>query len=298
MKRLWAVLLYFIATTASADIRLIVPYSPGGVADKIAREVQQQLSSNHIGIVIEYKNGAGGAIAFNYVASQKNNETILLLASNGITDGPLINSASNYNLSTDFINVKHLGNTPMVLVVSKNSTALTFDDLVKQSKIRTIFYGSSGVGSGQHISAAIVTAPYKNFKNVPYKGGSQALVETLSGTIDFLMESSMIVDTYIDANQLKPLAVLSPARLDKYPKTPTFRELGINDYGYTRWFMLVANKSANLEEIKIIQDDLNSAEFTQKLEKLGLTQTHSRNANFLTQQAKQFQKIHQNVKFD
>ena len=183
---------------------------------------------------------------------------------------------------------------PAFVLVNSNHRAKTFQELTKQQRVT---YGSSGVGSGTHISAAITGSTFGNFIHVPYKGQSQALVDVLSGQIDFLMESPIVADTYIQSGKLRPLAVLSPQRLKDYPNVPTLRELGVPDYGYARWFILVANRDADPRDIEKIQRKLNSPEVALELEKLGLH--HAKTTPMLLHDiSNNFQKIRQRVKFD
>lgn len=284
-------------TVMAKDIRLIVPYVPGGPADRISRLLQAQLANTGVRLILDYRVGAGGAIGFNHVAQQRGTETVLLLASNGLTDGPSINPASNYNLSQDFRIVKHLGTTPMFLVVAESNPAKSFKELVAQSDQKIITYGSSGVGSGQHISAALVTSNYKNFQHIPYKGGGQALMDVLGGTIAFVMESDMVIDPYVKSNKLRPLAVISPARVPGFESVPTFQQLGIQDYNYTRWFMILSNSTADPKITNLIEKILSTTEVQSELKKIGLyPPTGPVLDSFLTDQHRQFQRIQKIVK--
>lgn len=281
---------------ASANtVKIIVPFSPGGMADKVARSVQTSLANGGINSIIDYKLGAGGYVAYNYVAKINSNETVLLIASNGLTD--IIDPAvAKYDLSKDFILVKSLGSMPALLMVRKNHPADTFKELTVLAKERPITYGSSGVGSGTHIASALIGEDY-NFTHILYKGQSQALIDVLSGQIDFLIESDSIIAPYIQSNKLKPLAVLANSRLKKYPTIPTFKELGVNDYNYTRWLVLVANKTADPNIILQVQKKLSTDTFKKELDELGMVFMPT-TPSLLTDNALQFQKIRQHVKFE
>jgi len=280
--------------TYSAELHLIVPYAPGGPADIISRAVQSSLNSQNITTLVEYRPGAGGAIAFNYIAKFKSDKTVIALASNGLTDGPIIDKKETYDLGKDFILVKHLGIIPNLLVVSNKIKANNFLELTEQAKLNPVYYGSSGIGSGQHILAALVTAKFKNFIHVPYRGGSEALVDLLSGNIDFVIESNMIVDPHIKSNSLKPLAALNSTRLPEYPLVSTFKEVGVNDYSYERWFAIVANSTADPAMLNDIQQKLNSLDLTS----LGLVPTTLKIDNFLVNQQQQFRQIAKDVNFE
>ena len=291
-------LMLFVSIAQAKDIRLVVPYVPGGMADKMARLIQNKLSQQYQ-VIVEYRTGAGGALAFNYVAQQRQQETVLMIASNGLTDGTVINkNIVTYDLSQDFVMVKHLGSVPTVLVVANSDPASSFQDLVRDSMSRDVTYGSSGVGSGQHISAAVIAQKYNNFVHVPYKGGAQAMTDVLGGNIRFLMESPPVIDPLIKSQRLRALAVLSPQRVPGYANVPTFRELGVEDYNYVRWFALVANAGADQQDLANIARILDDGEITTGLKNFGFDHFlgRSESNNFLIDQQKKFRKIADYVK--
>jgi tripartite-type tricarboxylate transporter receptor subunit TctC len=295
MRYLLLALTFFVTTVFADPVKIVVQYQPGGVSDRVARTVQTALEENGISTNLEYKLGAGGFIAYNYLAKVKTQETVIIVASNALTDsiGP---SAAEYELS-DFVVVKHLGNNAPLLVVNYNHPAKNLKQLFELSRQRPITYGTSGVGSGTHIAGAIIGNNQGQFSNIPYKGQAQALVDVLGGQIDFFMEAESIVDPYIKSGKLRALAVMSPHRLPGLPDVPTLRELGVNDYGYTRWSVLIANRSADAAMIAKIRKIVSQPEVTAKLLELDHRPVKTV-PNQLEELATQFQKIRQRVKFD
>jgi tripartite-type tricarboxylate transporter receptor subunit TctC len=262
----------------------------------MARTVQMALENNGIPTTVEYKLGAGGFIAYNYVGNLRTNETVIVVASNGLTDGIGTSNLIEYTLS-DFVVVKHLGNVPSMMVVSSSHPAKSFKQLLEISQTKPITYGTAGVGTGTHIAGAIVGAHDKHFTDIPYKGTAPALVDVLSGQVDFIMEAETILDPYLKTGKLRPLAVMSPTRLSTYPDVPTLAELGVNDYGYTRWSVIVANKTADPEMIKRIQKAVSQPEFIAKLSEFGQRPVKTV-PNQLEELHNRFQKIRQRVKLD
>jgi tripartite-type tricarboxylate transporter receptor subunit TctC len=296
MKYLLLALTLWISSAVADPVKIIVQYQPGGVSDRVARTVQTALEENGIATNIEYKLGAGGFIAYNYFGRYRGSDTVIMVASNGLTDGIGTGGPVEYEFS-DFIVIKHLGNLPSMLVVSGNHPAKTFKQLLELSATRPITYGTSGVGTGTHVAGAIVGNHQGNFVNVPYKGQAQALVDVLGGQIDFIMEAESILDQYIKAGKVRPLAVMSAQRLPGYPDVPTLRELGVNDYSYTRWSVLVANKTADPAMVARIRKVVSQPEFIAKLSEFGQRPTKTV-PNQLEELSSQFQKIRQRVKFD
>lgn len=111
------------------------------------------------------------------------------------------------------------------------------------------------------------------------------------------MEAESIMDSYIKAGKLRPLAVMSSRRLPGYPNIPTLTELGVNDYGYTRWSVLVANKTADPDMVIRIRKIVSRPEFIAKLSEFGQHPVKTV-PNQLEELATQFQKIRQRVKID
>ena len=276
-------------------VRIVVQYQPGGVSDRVARTVQTALEENGVATSLEYKLGGGGFIAYNYLAKVRTNETVIMVASNGLTDN--IGEANVEYEFSDFVVIKHLGNSASLLVVNNNHPAKSLKQLIEISHTRPITYGTSGIGSGTHIAGAIVGNGQGTFTNVPYKGQAQALVDVLGGQIDYIMEAESIVDPYIKSGKLKALAVMSPQRLAGNPDVPTLRELGINDYGYTRWSILIANKTADPLVIAKIRKIVSQPAVAERLLELDHRPVKTAPKQ-LEELAANFRKIKQRVKFD
>lgn len=294
--KLFLVAMMLLASSVFAQpVRIVVQYQPGGVSDRVARTVQTALEENGVATSLEYKLGGGGFIAYNYLAKVRTNETVIMVASNGLTDN--IGEANVEYEFSDFVVIKHLGNSASLLVVNNNHPAKSLKQLIEISHTRPITYGTSGIGSGTHIAGAIVGNGQGTFTNVPYKGQAQALVDVLGGQIDYIMEAESIVDPYIKSGKLKALAVMSPQRLAGNPDVPTLRELGINDYGYTRWSILIANKTADPLVIAKIRKIVSQPAVAERLLELDHRPVKTAPKQ-LEELAANFRKIKQRVKFD
>lgn len=296
MKYLILSLLFLVNAVFAQPVKIVVQYQPGGVSDRVARTVQTALEENGIATTLEYKLGAGGFIAYNYFGRLRSNETVIMVASNGLTDGIGTGGPVEYELS-DFIVIKHLGNLPSMMVVASTHPAKNLKQLLDIAQTRPVTYGTSGIGTGTHVAGAIVGNHSGNFSNVPYKGQAQALVDVLGGQIDFIMEAESILDPYIKSGKLRPLAVMASHRLPGHPNVPTLTELGINDYGYTRWSVLVANKTADPEMVSRIRKIVSRPEFIAKLSEFGQRPVKTV-PNQLEELSTQFQRIRRRVKFD
>ena len=293
MKILLTLLLSMATTLLQAtELKLVVPYSPGGPTDRIARTVERELSNGPYKIVVEYRLGAGGAIAANYVAGVRN-ETVLMMASTGLITA----SGINYNVETDFVLVDYIGTDPMLLVVRNDSAIKDFRDLISLARNRTVPYGSGGVGTSSHIAGAIVAQNNSNFIHVPYKGSAAVLTDLLSGTVYWAFDSNSSVREFIINGRLLPVAVYGKNRMSAYPNIPTLRELGYNDYGIYRWHALVANRDADPQVIQYINERLNQAEFKQKIQDLQIdTAKPAYVKRFFQHEANQARQLFQGLK--
>ena len=260
--------LFFLITSLVAqanEIKLIIPYSPGGSGDRIARTIERELSTGPYKIIVEYRLGAGGSVAANLVAATQK-ETVLMVASTGLITATGI----NYNVETDFKLVNYIGHEPLLLVVKNNNSIKSFKDFLKISKTNTMPYGTGGFGTSGHIAAAIVAQNNDNFIHIPYKGGSAAIVGLLGNDVSWLFESVAVTEEYIANGRLTPLAVYSDRRLLKYPNIPTLQELGYNNRGVYRWWVVIANRDADSQITSYINARLNHPSFKQKMQDLNI----------------------------
>lgn len=271
MKKLILTLLCCISFSALAakEIKLIIPYSPGGSADRVGRVIEKELNNKDYTFVVEFKLGAGGQIATDYVATTKTG-TVLLLQTNGIITNPILSRNFTYDIHKDFIPVGFVGVDPMIMVVSSSSNITSFKNFKKVSETTDLPYGSSGNGTVNHLMAEIISNKNKHMIHVPYKGGSAALVDLLGGRLSWLVESDSLLGPYIADNKVRPLAVYSTNRLPNYPNLPTVAELGITKRNFLRWYVLVANTSADSRVIAYVKEKLKEPKLRAELTNLGL----------------------------
>jgi tripartite-type tricarboxylate transporter receptor subunit TctC len=256
-------------TCHAREIKIVVPYSPGGATDQICRLLEAELSNKDYNFTLEYKIGAGGAIAANYVAGIKNN-TVLFVPSNNLITAPLLSTNTTYDISKSFVLVDYIGAEPLLLLVNNNNSIKNYQDLIEQARYKSLPYGSAGVGTSSHISAAIIANNHLPFIHIPFKGGASALSNLLGENIKWMVDSDSISKEFILTGKIKPIAVVSKNRMKKYPNVPTLSELGVNDYGIYRWFVVVANSDADPMVLNYVKDKINTLEFKEKIKALGI----------------------------
>ena len=242
------------------SIRLIVPFTPAGGPDMIARYLAERLNPM-LGqpVVVENLPGASGNIGSQVVARGKPDGNTIMSSVN-----TLVMNASLYkNLPsdpvTDFAPISLTAWGTLVLVASPAQKPNMLSEFIAAAKAapKTINYGSPGVGTPHHLSMALVeTATGIELVHVPYKGAAGALQDLLGGQIGFMFQPVHVGATYIKAGKLKAIAVGSPKRLGVLPDVPTLIELGLKDADVDMWYGLFAPKDTPAEIIGRYNKDM------------------------------------------
>jgi tripartite-type tricarboxylate transporter receptor subunit TctC len=282
--------LLFTLTVEAKNVKIIVPFTAGGPADRISRLIEKHLDSDQYQFQIEYKLGAGGLVASNYVADTK--ETVIMLHSNGFIAGPILNSENaNHDVVRDFVLIDHLGAEPLYLVVNSNSKINNFKEFVEQGKTQYMPYGSGGVGTSGHITGEIISRNNPNFVHVPYKGSANIVMDILNDNIKWIVDSDMNIGSFIEDRKIKPLAVAFPHRSSKYPNVPTLKELGIDDMNYYRWYLVLANKSADPKIIEYVLTRLKDPSLKLRIQQLGIDPVKVNKDTFIIEETERTKKL-------
>ena len=291
MKYLLLAFSFLFALTVEAKvIKIIVPYAAGGPTDRISRLIEKQLDSDQYQFQIEYKLGAGGLVASNYVASVK--ETVIMIHSNGFVTGPIINSASvTHDVIKDFILIDHLGAEPLYLVVNSNSKISNFKEFAERSKTQYMPYGSAGVGTSGHITGEIISRNNPNLIHVPYKGSANIVLDMLNENIKWIVDSDMNIGSFIEERKVHPLAAVFPHRSSKYPNVPTLKELGVDDMNHYRWHIVLANKSADPKIVEYVITRLKDHSLRLRIQQLGIEPVKVNKDSFIIEETEKTKKL-------
>ncbi|WP_158215175.1 Bug family tripartite tricarboxylate transporter substrate binding protein [Candidimonas nitroreducens] len=238
---------FFFVSGASAKpasappiVELIVPYSPGGASDTMARVIAPALQkATGSQIVVVNKPGANGAIAGAYVARSEHNGSRILLADLAIALNPILRKATPYNVEKNFSPIALLGTGAFVLYVPASGPATLNDFLAPNGKDRTIAH--SGVGSLGHLAAELLQQKtHRKIISVAYQGAGPAMTATVGGQVDAMFGSTASGMGMVQNGTLKALAVADHTRLPGYPDVPTFAELGVDGVYAVNWWGLIA----------------------------------------------------------
>jgi tripartite-type tricarboxylate transporter receptor subunit TctC len=251
-------------TFPSKPIRLIVGFAPGGGTDIVARAIAPKMGEI-LGqsIIIENKSGASGTIGADLVAkSNPDGYTLLMGHSNSNAIAPFVLTNVPYNPVTDFTPITYLGYVPNVLVVKSSLPVNSVAQLISLAKSNPgqMTYGSSGIGSTQHLAGALFgKIAGIQLNHVPYKGSGQAIIDLLGGQITMNFDTLPPNLQQINQGGLKALAISTPKRLSILPNVPTFNEVGIVGFDVTNWYSVMGPKGMDPAVVNKIDQAVKAA---------------------------------------
>lgn len=219
-------------------IRLIVPYPPGGSTDLIARHYADQLTSE-LGqtVLVDNRPGGGTNIGAGVVAHSPPDGYTLLFANNSQVLNPIFGPAPAFELSA-LEPISVVSRLAFVLCANPAVSFKNARDMLAAAKAAP---GKFTVASAQlDLYIALLTRNANiQLLHVPYKGGAQAVTDTISGQVNMVFALVPVLQPHIQSGKLRPLAVTVGKRLDSMPDVPTFKELGVQ-YDIDAWYGLMA----------------------------------------------------------
>ena len=253
-----------ITSYPTKPIRLVVPFTPGGSTDILARAVAQELTKAWgQAVVIDNVPGAGGAIGAEKVAKAAPDGYTLLMGHIGtLAVNPSLYPNLPYDPIKSFTPVAWVARVPNVLVVHPSVKATNVKELVALAKARPgrLNYGSGGNGS----AANLATEYFKlqtgtSIVHIPYRGTAPAVTDLLGGQIQLLFTGAPAVLGQVKNGQLRALAVSSPTRLAALPDLPTVAESGYKGFEADQWYGVVAPMGTPREVVTKLNAQINLA---------------------------------------
>lgn len=225
-------------------VSIIVPYSPGGTTDYVARMLAKRMSEvSGKSFIVENRPGASGTIATSFVMRAKADGYTLLMNDTTYAMLPAVFKKLSWDPIKDIAPIANVASTPVVLIVPAASPFRTVNDLIKaaREKPQALTFGSGGKGSSTHLAAEVFQheAGVK-LLHVPYKGAGEALLALVGGTVDVEISATPTAIPQVKSGKVRALAISSPQRLPQLPDVPTFAEAGLPNYQVQNWFGLVA----------------------------------------------------------
>ena len=251
-----------LAQYPTKPVRIILPYAAGGGADTLTRSVAQALGELwKQSVVTDNRPGAGATIGTDMVAKAAPDGYTLLMTAGTMAVSPAAYPKLPYDVVKDFAPITLVAQSPYVIATNAAKVpAQTFAELLQFAKSRPakLNYGSPGNGTLSHLT-------YELLRNrtgldaivVPYKGSNPALVDVLSGQIDFVIDTPAAVMQHVKTQKVRALAVTSGKRAPSIPSVPTIAESGVRGFDVMIWFGLLAPAGTPPEIIRKIHDDVS-----------------------------------------
>ncbi len=249
----------------SKPIRLVVPFTPGGSTDILARAIGQELGKAwNVSVVVENVPGAGGSIGADRVAKAAPDGYTLLMGHIGtLAVNPSLYPKLPYNPLKDFAPVAWVANVPNVLVLHPATKANSMKEFVAFAKSNPgrLNYGSGGNGSAANLATEYLKMRTNiSLVHIPYRGTAPAVTDLVAGQTQVLFTGVPAVIGQIRNGQLKAVAVSGKQRVEALPDVPTVNEaLGMNDFEADQWYGVVAPTGTPAEIISKLNEGINAA---------------------------------------
>lgn len=229
----------FAQTYPTKPVKLVLPYSPGGIVDYIGRTLAQHLG-DALGqsVVAENRPGAGGIVGTDTVARSPADGYTLLLMDPAIIINPTLQESVPYDFFKQLETVSVVSSSPEVLVVTPQLGVKTFQEFVAYGKANPgkLNFASAGVGTTPHLAGEMfMQATGISATHVPYKSIGASYTDMMANKVQFAFSSIAGALPFTTDNRVIPLATTGDKRSEVYPDKPTVQEAGIKDFSVDLW---------------------------------------------------------------
>jgi tripartite-type tricarboxylate transporter receptor subunit TctC len=244
-------------------IKIVVPATPGGAIDLIARSLAEKMTVS-LGqpVLVENKPGASNNLGTDFVAkSAPDGYTLVIVASSHATNKHLF-KVMPYDPVKDFAPVAYTHVVPLLLAVHPSVPAKTVPELVTWIKANPdkAIYASSGPGSSLHMAAELFMSMSKTkMQHVPYKGSSAAHPDLLAGRTAMIFDPVPAIRAHVKAGSLRGIAVTTLARSSAFPELPTVAESGFPGYDASTWGGILAPAGTPKDVVAKLNGAINDA---------------------------------------
>jgi len=249
---------------AGKPIRLLVPFTPGGSSDILARALAPKLGAA-LGttVLIDNKPGAGGSLAAAEVARAEPDGLTLLMGHIGtLAVNPSMYPKLPYDPVKSFAPVAWVARVPNVLVVNAASAAKTFKEFIELARAQPgrLSYSSGGNGSAAHITFEYLKLRTNiRVLHIPYRGTAPSVTDLIAGQVDATFTGAPAVLPHVRSGRLRALAVGSAQRLPSLPEVPTVAESGYPGFEADQWYGIVAPAGTPAAVVVRLNAEINKA---------------------------------------
>jgi len=243
-------------------IRLIVPFTPGGGTDILARVIAQFLTDSlKYNVVVDNRAGGNTVIGSEIAAHAVPDGHTLLIQINNLTALRALDKNSPVE-PANFAPITLVAVLPHVLVVPRNSAASSIKELIALAKAapKKLTYSSSGVGTPVHLGGALfATMAGIDILHVPYKGATEYTTSVLGGHVDMTFGSAPTAIPHIRSGAIKGLGATTAARIKALPDMPTIAESGLPGYDISSWYGIFAPARTPDAIVNLLQAEIARA---------------------------------------
>lgn len=241
----------------SKTVTIVVPYSPSGSSDPVARFIANELQTKWgQTVVVDNRPGAGSTIGTAYVASAPADGYTILLTTSAYTTAPAVYDDLPYD-PLAMVPVAMPSESPFVITVGSQVKANTVEELIEEGKSRDLFLATAGLGSSTHFAGELFTgAVDMSVEPVHYKGGTEAMVDLMGGRADIYAGSITAVLGNVQGGQIRALAVMGAERAAALPDVPSTEELGIQGASSGFWLGVFAPEGTPEDIVEKLNQDI------------------------------------------
>jgi len=241
----------FAQTFPAKPVTIIVPFTPAGGADNLARILVPRLNALWgQSVIVEYKAGASGQIGADFVSKANPDGYTLLMATTAVIN--------DKNVSK-FTGISLVSADAYVLVVHPSLPIGNASDLIAYAKAnpKKLSFGSSGIGAASHLSGELFKARAGiDMLHVPYKGTGPALNDLLANHIQLMFAPTQTAMSQIQSGRIKAIGVTGSKSIEALPNVPPIANSGLAGYDAIGWFGLLAHANTPNEIVKKLHEDI------------------------------------------
>lgn len=262
----------------ATNVRILVPFAPGGTMDIVARIVADRYAER-LGqsFIVDNRPGAGGTLATDLLAKAAPTGHTLMAFHSGLAYNAALYARLPFDTLRDIAPVAQVGSTPSLLVVGPTSKAQTALDVVAlaRSSPGTINYSSAGSGSTTHLAMELFASlAGAKLQHVPYKGGAPAMQAVMSGETQLMIATLPGAIPHLKSGRLRAIGITSLKRSPLLPETPTLSDSGVSGYEYETWYGVFAPAGTPASVVgtlnKAINQSLASPEMQASMARQGI----------------------------
>ena len=286
----------------TGPMRIVVPFTPGGGTDILARLIAQKLNEAWIQpVVVDNRPGASGTVGTAFVAKAAGDGHTMLIVPAGYAGNPSLYKKLPYDQNRELAPVSCLASGPLTLVVHPSLPVHSVKAFIAFARARPgeINFGSSGAGTLPHLSAELFNSMSGiNMVHIPYKGAGAAVTDVMAGRVPVYFMNILQSLSLIKAGKLRALGVTTPGRTPIAPEIPSISEAGLAGFDMTNWYGMLAPATTQRDVIVKLNAEvgrvLKLPELRNRLAEDGMTVDASTPAQFaelLTRETAKFNRV-------